>query len=410
MSARPPGPWPPPTPARARVSDAPSIYAALVLFGLTVAAGYLLLRLQLLLIILFFALLVATGIAGPVRRIERFGLPRALSILVVYLAIVGVLGLMTWYVLPRMLGQAADAAADLPRRIRDLEDYQRRIGELSREYPILRDLDERLLDIAARTGTMFTGWLLELPGAVAKAVFVLFSVFTIAFMLLMAKERILSLVLSLVHPRHRPTTQRVLSEMGERMGGYLRAKLIVVVIVGTLVWATLTALGSEYAILVGIFAGVSEVVPRIGPWFGRAAILLAALPLGWQSVAIAMIAHVVIENLKGYVISPLVESGQVDIHPLTAFIAIIAGGILLGWLGALIAVPAAAAIQVVVQDVAIPWRRKRLESAEAAYALGPPAPATARAGDGVARPRRPQRLREARRPELDRARTTGSGS
>ncbi len=374
MSRQPSGPLPPPMPARARFDLAPSIYAALVLFGLTVAAGYLLIRLQLLLIIIFFALLVASGIAGPVRRMERLGLPRAVAILIMYLAIAGVLGALTWYVLPQMLGQAADAAADLPSRIRDLEEFQRRMAELGREYPILNEFDEELLAIAARAGNAATAWLLGLPGAVAKTLFTLVSVFTIAFLLVLTKERLLTLLLSVIHPRHRATTQRVLAEMGERLGAYLRAKLIVVVIIGTLVWVTLFLLGSSYAILVAIFAGLVEVVPRIGPWIGRAAILLAVLPMGWQAVAIAMVAHVVIENLKGQVISPLVESDQVDIHPLTAFVAIIAGGILLGWLGAVIAVPLAAIIQVVVQDVVIPWRRNRLELAEAEYAVGPPAP------------------------------------
>ncbi|MDP9363394.1 MAG: AI-2E family transporter [Chloroflexota bacterium] len=354
-----------------RFADAPSIYAALVLFGLTVAAGYLLLRLQLLLVILFVALLVASALAGPVRRLERLGLPRSLAIATVYLLLTGLLGALGWYVLPRVLGQAAGAASDLPGRLNDVEEWRLRVNELGREYPILQTLDERLVTIAAGAGETFTEWLLGLPGVIASALFTLVSIFTIASLMLATKERMLSLILSLTHPRHRETTQRVLAEMGERMGAYVRAKLIVVAIVGVLVWATLFFLGSTYPVLVAIFAGLSEIVPRIGPWIGRAAILLAVLPLGWQASAIAMIAHVVIENLKGQVISPLVESGQVEIHPLTAFIAIIAGGILLGWLGAVIAVPLAAVIEVVVEDVIIPWRRGRLVAAERAFAVGP---------------------------------------
>jgi predicted PurR-regulated permease PerM len=365
----------PPRPARpSRFADAPSIYAALVLFALTVGAFVLLLRLQLLLVILFLAILVASGIAGPVLQLERRGVPRGLAILAVYALIGGVLGGMVWYVLPPVLGQAADAAADVPRHFRDLRRLQDRFSDLSVDYPILADLNARLLDIAARTGNAFTAWLLRLPGAVAKTLFTLLSVFTIAFFLLLTRERLLTLILSLTHPRHRATTQRVLGEMGERLGAYIRARLIVTVIVGALVWATLFFLGSSYAVLVGIFAGFTEILPRIGPWFGRAAILLAALPLGWRAVILAMAAHIVIENLKGQVISPLIESGQVEIHPLTAFIAIIAGGILLGWVGAAVAVPLAAIIQVVVQDVIIPWRRQRLAAAEIEYAIGPPAP------------------------------------
>jgi predicted PurR-regulated permease PerM len=126
----------------------------------------------------------------------------------------------------------------------------------------------------------------------------------------------------------------------------------------------LALLGSPYAVLAAIFAGTVEVLPRIGPWIGRAAIVLAAAPLGWRAVAIAVVAHVVIENIKGYVLSPVIEGSQVDIHPLTAFIAVIAGGLLLGWIGALVAVPAAAVIQVIVEDVLIPWRRRRVALAE----------------------------------------------
>ncbi len=72
----------------------------------------------------------------------------------------------------------------------------------------------------------------------------------------------------------------------------------------------------------------------------------------------------------------MVEADQVDIHPLTAFIAIIAGGLLLGWLGALIAVPAAAVVQVLIQDALIPWRHSRLAEAERLFAVGPIPPET----------------------------------
>ncbi|MBA3644423.1 MAG: AI-2E family transporter [Chloroflexia bacterium] len=357
-----------------RYADAPSIYAALVLFGLTVGAVYLLFRLQYLLTILFLAVLVASGIAGPVRRLERLGVPRAVAILAIYVVLGGMLGGLIWYVLPPVLGQAASASADIPKRLRDLRELQGRVAELSIDYPIIETLEVRLIDIAANAGNAFTNWLIGLPEAVAKVLFTLVSVLTIALLLLVTKERLLDLILEMIHPRHRATTQRVLAEMGVRLGAYVRAKLIVIVVVASLVYGTLVVLGATYAFLVATFAGMMEALPRIGPWLGRIAIFLAVLPLGWRAVAIAMVAHVIIENLKGQVISPLIESDQVDIHPLTAFVAIIAGGVLLGWLGALIAVPVAAALQVVVQDVVIPWRRNRLASAESIYVAGPPLP------------------------------------
>jgi putative permease len=366
---------------------APSIYSALLLFLLTVIGLYLLVRLEYLLTVLFLAVLLACGIAGPVRRLEEWRLPRALAILVVYLVIFGVLAAIAWYVLPRLVGQANNIAEDLPREIQQAERVQQRIDDLAVDYPILNDLNARLLGAATRASGVVANRVLELPRAIAKAVFSLLSIFTIASLLLVTKERLLGLIVSLMHPRHRQQTWDVLSEIGDRLGAYLRAKVIVMVIVGTLIYLTLFFLGSSYAVLVAIFAGIFEALPRIGPWVGRFAIVLALLPLGWEKVAIGLVAHVVIENLKGYVLSPVIESDQVDIHPLTAFIAIIAGGLLLGWLGAFIAVPVAAIVQVVVDDVLIPWRRSRLAPAELEFAAveqpsppQPPSPARGRGG------------------------------
>lgn len=351
-----------------RLAYLPSIYGALLLTLLTLGGVMLLARLQFLLILLFMSVLVACGIAGPVRRLERVGMGRAPAILIVYAAIGAVLAAIGWYALPRLVGQAGAVAQELPEQIVQAQQVRNRLLAMQADYPILGDLDVRLLALAEDAGASATNTLLALPGAVAKTVFAVTSILTLAFLLLLTWRQIRATILSLIHPLHRTTTEQVLAEIGERLGAYLRAKVIIMAIVGVWTYASLALLGSPYAVLAAIFAGTMEALPRIGPWIGRAAIVLAALPLGWRAVAIAVVAHVVIENIKGYGLSPLIEGSQVDIHPLTAFIAVIAGGLLLGWVGALVAVPAAAVVQVIVEDVLIPWRRRRVALAEAALA------------------------------------------
>lgn len=355
-----------PVAGHSRMAYLPGIYGAFLLILLTLGGVYVLVRLQFLIILLFMSVLVACGIAGPVRRLERIGLSRAPAILVVYAVIGAVLAGIGWYALPRLVGQAAAVAQDLPEQVVQAQRLRNRLLDLQSDYPILGDLDARLLAFAESAGTSATATLLELPGAVATAFFAITSILTIAFLLLMTWRDLRATLLSLFHPTHRATTEAVLAEIGDRLGAYLRSKVIIMVIVGVWTYASLALLGSPYAVLAAIFAGTMEALPRIGPWFGRAAIVLAALPLGWRAVAIAVVAHVVIENIKGYGLSPLIEGSQVDIHPLTAIIAVIAGGLLLGWIGALVAVPAAAIIQVIVEDVLIPWRRRRLAAAEPA--------------------------------------------
>ena len=84
---------------------------------------------------------------------------------------------------------------------------------------------------------------------------------------------------------------------------------------------------------------------------------------GWQTLALAFAASVVIDNLKGFVISPFVEGEQLDIHPLLVIVAVLVGASTLGFAGAFIAVPAAAMIQVVFEEVIIPWRRRQIGEA-----------------------------------------------
>ncbi len=359
---------------RSRLADVPSLYTALLLAGLTAAGFYLLLQLQFLLVLLFLSVLLASGIASPVHRLEQRGVPRPVAIGLIYLAIFGVLAGIGWYVLPRLVGQAVDIAAALPQWIDQAEQLQRRVEDLGQEYPIIEQLDARLTVAVYGAGGEVTGWVLEMPAALAKFFFSLVTILTLAFLLLLTKERLIDLLLSLFQPRHRVTTRRVLDEMGARLGAYLRARLIVMVIVGFLIFVTLFFLGSPYPVLIAIFASIFEALPRIGPWTGRIAIFLSMLPLGWEKVAMAIAAHVVIQNLKGYVLRPAIEGSQVDIHPLTVFIAVIAGALLLGWIGALIAVPTAVVVQVVVEEVLIPWRHRQLARMEQAQGAGPSTP------------------------------------
>ncbi len=260
-------------------------------------------RLRFLVILLFLSLLLACGIATPVRWLERSHLPRSVAILTCYAVIFGVFAAIAWYVLPQLVGQAVGIVQDVPLRIEQARQIQARVDDLALEYPIVRDLDLQLITVARGFSATLTRFLLDAPQAIAKALFSLATMFTIGFLLLMTKERLLIVTLSLFHPRHRARTQQVLDEMGTKLGAYLRAKLIVMVIVGALIWFTLMLLGSPYAILIAIFAGSMEAIPRVGPWIGRFAIFVAILPLGWEAVAISMAAHVVIENFKGFILS-----------------------------------------------------------------------------------------------------------
>jgi predicted PurR-regulated permease PerM len=110
-----------------------------------------------------------------------------------------------------------------------------------------------------------------------------------------------------------------------------------------------------------VIVAFGELIPQVGPWVARVPLFAVAALDGGVTLLLAVIASVVIENLKGYLISPVVEGSQLDIDPLTVIIAVLAGGALLGPIGALVAVPAAACVQVICEEVLIPWRRRKVD-------------------------------------------------
>lgn len=374
-----------PTPRRTGVLDnsrpitARGLYLALMLAVFTVLGLLLLAKLKLLLVLLFVAILIATSLAGPVSRLQSWGLPKPIAILTMFFATLVVFVGIIWWALPPLIGQLAEAVDSVPERADQFDRLQQRYGELSEKYPVLKKVEERGVSAATDFGSAITQALIELPAALMVVIFVVTSLLTLSFLMLMSWPKMRSEILRLTHPDHRRLLDFVLKEIGERIGSYFRAKIIVVFVVAVWMYIVLMFLGSSIALLVSIFAGLCEIIPRIGPLFGRFFLVLAVMPLGWKAMLVVFVAHTIIDNIKGSWLSPLIEGKQLNIHPLTALSAVIAGGMLMSWMGALIAVPVAAAIQVVIEEVVIPWRLRQLEMAEA-MAYDDPNPEPSRDG------------------------------
>lgn len=341
-----------------------SIYFALMLVVLSIITIWLLIKLQSLLVLLFVALLIATSMAGPVRRMEKWGLSRAISILLMFLSTGIVTVGLIWFTVPPLIGQINEAAESIPEGLAQFERLQTRFAELEAEYPILSEVEDAARDSAGGILGFITQGVVSLPAAITLGVFVVTSLMTLSFLMLTSWPQIRPAAMRLINPDYRGITERILTSTGERLGAYVRAKVIISVIVAIWMYVVLAYLGSQIALLIAIVAGLFEIIPRIGPLIGRAIIVVAVLPLGWQAILIAFVLHMVIDNIKGSWLSPLIEGHQVEVHPLTAFVVVIAGALLMGWMGALIAVPLAAAVQVIIEEVVIPWRLRQLGAAE----------------------------------------------
>jgi predicted PurR-regulated permease PerM len=349
---------------RSIVRQALPIYVALLLAILSGVAILLLWMLRDVMLLLFISVLFAAAVSGPSTRLERLGIPRGIAALMVYAIAFAVVVAIGWFVIPPTIQQVARLAEQAPEYAERYQRLRQAYDELSEDYPELGSFDEQFASLRERVINSVSQRLIDLPARTFAIFLNTLSVFVISMLIVTSRERLLAFVLSMVHPDYRDETRDVLQKMWQRIGHYIRAKLIVMTIVGAITYVALRLIGVPYPLFLSIIVAFGEVIPRVGPWLARIPLLGIALLEGWTTFVLTFVASVVIENAKGLVISPFVEGDQLDIPPLLVFTAVLAGAALLGPAGAFVAVPFAAMVQVLFEEIIIPWRRQQFAEVE----------------------------------------------
>jgi predicted PurR-regulated permease PerM len=334
------------------------IYLALLLALLTWVALQALADLTHVLLVMFVSILFAAALTGPVRWLERWRIPRAISVIAIYLLSLGLVVGILWFVTPPLFDQVATRGDRAPEYAERYDSVRNAYEEIRENYGSLPPWDEQTRRLGNGVLERAGDRALALPTALFTLFLDALAVFVISMLLVTNRERLLGFTLSLVHPDDRKLVGGLLEKMWSRVGAYLRAKVIVMAIVGALTYGALLVIGVPFALVLAIIVALGEAIPRVGPWLARIPLLGIAALEGLTTFGLVFAASVVIENGKGYFISPYVEGDQLDIHPLLVFVAVLVGATLGGFAGAFVAVPLAAIVDVFVRDVVVPWRRR----------------------------------------------------
>jgi predicted PurR-regulated permease PerM len=342
------------------------VYLALLLATLTIVGLLLLVMVRHVLLVLFVSMLLAAALTGPSEWLHRrFRLPLGLAAALICLASLAILAGIGWVVVPPLLGQIVEFADRAPEYADRYEGVREAYAELRTDFPALPPFEEQLSRLGDAIVDRAGERAAALPGDLFSIFFDLLAVFFISLLLLTSRLRIRDFVLSVTHPDHRRRTGFVLDRIWLRLGRYLWAKVIVMAIVGVLTYLSLIAIGVPFAIPLSVIVAFGELIPLVGSWLARIPLFAIAALDSPRTFVLTFVASIVIQNLQGYVISPFVEGDQLEIHPLLVFVAVLVGAALGGPVGAFVAVPAAAIVDLLVQEIVVPWRRAQLRGAAA---------------------------------------------
>jgi hypothetical protein len=164
------------------------------------------------------------------------------------------------------------------------------------------------------------------------------------------KKFVRRVVLDQLAPNVQGRVGSLWTDVESKVGGWLRGQLVLCLIIGTIATISYGILGIEFWPLLGLWAGITEIIPIVGPWLGGIPAVLVALTMGTDKAIMVAIVIIAMQSLENWFLVPRIMRGAVGLTPLTVFVAILAGTQLMGIIGAILAIPIAAGLQVVLTD------------------------------------------------------------
>lgn len=303
------------------------------------------------------------------RLLERFHIKRIWGILIIFLGVIGLLTLVTFLILPFLRDQVQMLIEEFPQYfmqlLTDVDAFLRSsfIGnyytgsnfDIDQLMDTLPDnLAGILQDIVTSIVTGVTGFISTITSFVLSIVIVPF----ILFYLLKDGEKLPEYILKLLPPRLRQDTSEVFGEADKQLSAYIQGQLIVAFLIGVMVTIGFWIIGMDYALLLGVLAMFTSVVPYIGPAIAiTPAVIIALVTSPFMLVKLAIV-WTVVQVVEGNVISPQVMGKTLYIHPVTIIFVLLTAGSLFGVAGVILGIPAYAILRVLVSHIFKLFKRR----------------------------------------------------
>jgi len=354
-----------------------SVAALLVGFAIYVLRGVL--------TPIFFAFLIAYMLDPVVDRFEAMKLPRAAGIVIVLTVALAAVLLFVLLVVPAIVTDIARFASELPPKLDALRtEWEPYLAYRGIEVPhsideALAELNVDIAGLAQRAvgpaGTML-GYVVGGTASAVGTIAGLALIPVLAFYFLYDFDNMTAAIRELVPMRVRPFVVDVFGEIDVVLGQFIRGQITVMLILAVLYSIGYSIVGVRLAVVIGIIGGLLSFIPYVG---GAVAILLAVLMClldfdGWTQLIWVGVVYAIIQGLEGFVITPKIMGDQVGLSAVWVMIALMIGAELFGFLGILLAVPAAAVAKILVVRVLAWYRDSPL------FLEGAPSPVPASAG------------------------------
>jgi predicted PurR-regulated permease PerM len=338
------------SPGRPVNRRSPFMIGLMAAFGVALAYGLieLIVKARSVLIIVGLAMFIAAGLDPIVGWLVRHRFPRWAAVLTVIVCGVAIVGGFLAAAIPPLASEATALAHQIPHYIQDLQNRNSQLGKLNVKYHI----QQRLTSLVTSRGGSLVGGVVGAGTLVVGTVSEILAIVVFSIYFLAGLPQIKMFTYRLIPHSRRPRAILLGDEIFAKVGGYVLGNFITSAIAGLGTYVWLLAWGVPYPLLLGIFVAFLDLIPVIGSTVGGVIVSLVALTVSLP-VALATLGFYVAYRLaEDYLIVPRIMGRTVELPAIVSLVAVLVGGVLLGIVGALVAIPVAAAIRLLLQEIA----------------------------------------------------------
>lgn len=295
-------------------------------------------------IVLLLAVVFASAMEPLVNYFKLRRVPRAVSVLAVYILVFAVIGSIVYLMIPTLINQVQLLGENLPNYIAQLRDRIPEIGGLTANLD-LTEFGKQLFQtlnggesVLTRTVGLFNGLLSVI------------TILVVSFYLVAEEKGMKEFIRTLVPPHHQEFTMTLVDKIQQKMGLWIIGQLLLSISIFALTFIGLSILGVKYALFLALVAGILEVIPYIGPFVSAIPAVFFAFIQNPPLAVAVLILYILVQKTEGYILVPKIMQKTVGISPLVVLVALLVGFKLAGILGLLLAVPLVGGITVVVSE------------------------------------------------------------
>lgn len=322
---------------------------------------------------LIIAAFLAIALAGPVNFFQRY-MKRGIAIFLVYLGLLAIPIGLGAVLIPPIVNQVSDVATNAPSYVSDVEDYvhkNRTLNDLNEKYDITQKLSDEANKLPSKAGDA-AKVLRDIGFGLVSSIFAGVTILILSVFMVASGPRWIESFIRMQRPEHAERIERTLRKIATAVGNYVGGALLQATIAGLASFVMLTILGVPFAGPLAVVIFVFDLIPVIGATIGA---VLVGIVTAFVNFPIALIIWIVFaivyQQVENYVIQPQIQKRATKVEAFIILVAVLFGSTLFGILGAILAVPIAASIQIGVTE----YREYRREVLAAEQEAGGPTPA-----------------------------------